>query len=329
MRSLLASVLALAVAAFALAAFAGSPGARTTPGVLEVCGPAEREIDARALPRTVDPGRCPVGGRRVEDGSVGGTVPSAGKGFHAEVLTTEGAQELEVRRLVDGTIELDHVGKETPDTAGARALDRATKSPGECSDGAFESGAWRVEGAFAYRINWRTTPGYLSRRAAIGAIRQAGGNVANTLNRCRLGDRVPAGIAYKGYTARQALAGGGSCPPGDGVNAVSFGDLPRALAVACTRYRLEEGYGVVTSSDVKIDNTGTLWTTNPNARSCKRRYDLEGIMTHERGHTFGLHHVPEDAHPNLTMGPVINGACQSSERSLGRGDVLGLGSKYR
>ena len=29
------------------------------------------------------------------------------------------------------------------------------------------------------------------------------------------------------------------------------------------------------------------------------------------------------------MSPVINGPCQTDERSLGRGDVLGLDNKYR
>ena len=51
-------------------------------------------------------------------------------------------------------------------------------------------------------------------------------------------------------------------------------------------------------------------------------------MTHERGHTFGLNHVAETGHGNLTMSPLINGPCQINERTLGRGDVLGLDRKY-
>ena len=31
---------------------------------------------------------------------------------------------------------------------------------------------------------------------------------------------------------------------------------------------------------------------------------------------------------NLTMSTNVNGVCQMAERSLGRGDVLGLGRKY-
>ena len=51
-------------------------------------------------------------------------------------------------------------------------------------------------------------------------------------------------------------------------------------------------------------------------------------MTHERGHTFGLNHVAESGHGNLTMSTIINGTCQASERTLGRGDVIGLDRKY-
>ena len=48
----------------------------------------------------------------------------------------------------------------------------------------------------------------------------------------------------------------------------------------------------------------------------------------ERGHNFGLGHVSESDHGNLTMSDRSNGPCQSSERSLGRGDAKSLNNKY-
>ena len=111
---------------------------------------------------------------------------------------------------------------------------------------------------------------------------------------------------------------------------ISFGDIRgRALAVTCTYFRLARGYDQVTSSDLKLDRTDVRWTTRPGDRACRGAYDIQGAVTDERGHTFGMGHVSERDHGNLTMSPIINGPCQASERTLGRGDVLGLGRKYR
>jgi hypothetical protein len=86
--------------------------AQTDARVLGACGPQEQEIDATDLPQVVESGRCPVEGRRIVDGDVESLVPPPGEGVYTEVLTTSGAQELEVARRADGTIELDHVGDE-------------------------------------------------------------------------------------------------------------------------------------------------------------------------------------------------------------------------
>ncbi len=63
-------------------------------------------------------------------------------------------------------------------------------------------------------------------------------------------------------------------------------------------------------------------------RSCRGLQDVESTVTHERGHTFGLGDVSESSHPNLTMSSESNGPCQTSERTLGRGDAVGLNRKY-
>lgn len=55
---------------------------------------------------------------------------------------------------------------------------------------------------------------------------------------------------------------------------------------------------------------------------------LISVMTHERGHTYGIAHVAESTHKNLTMSTAINGKCQVSESTLGYGDVLALRAVY-
>jgi len=129
MSRLLASGLALALAVMAVTTFARTPAAQTADRVLEACAPGKQTIDARALPTAIlTAERCPVAGREIADGEVGSDVPPAGESVHAEVLTTSGAEELEVRRREDGTIELQSVGEEAEAAGGDLAK---SGSPGE------------------------------------------------------------------------------------------------------------------------------------------------------------------------------------------------------
>jgi hypothetical protein len=321
---------AIALATLAVGVISRSPTAQTDPEVYEACRPDRDTIPAPDLPETVELESCPIGERVITDHGAGTVLPDPGEGVYTEVLTTTGAQELEVTHYRDGTVEFEHVGNDSNDEA---AIDPASSrelaargSPGECADPAFNRLGYRVgDEGLRYSYNRSTTPRNLRPAETIKAIRRGGANVATTRNTCRLGDRVPVGFAYAGKTSRHASFDSGACRTSDGVSVVSFGSLQRALAVTCTYW----SSGFVNSSDVKIDKSGTRWTTNPNSRNCRNAFDLEGVMTHERGHTFGLGHVAENYHRNLTMSPIINGTCQSSERTLGRGDVLGLEDIYK
>ena len=142
------------------------------------------------------------------------------------------------------------------------------------------------------------------------------------------GDRVPAELTYLGDTDLVANIDGNTCDF-DGSNVVSFGDLPGGtLATTCTwSVSNPSGYNEVRESDIKVNRADFKWTTNPRPRSCRNKYDMQSVMTHEWGHTFGLGHVSEEAHGKLTMSPLIQ-TCQKSERTLGKGGVLGLDNKY-
>jgi hypothetical protein len=325
MRRLLASGLALALALLAVTALARTPEAQTADRVLEACDPAKESLDARALPAVVDPDRCRVAGRTIVDGRVGTVVPPPGESVHAEVLTTTGADELEVERRRDGTVELGLVGE----AAGGLAK---ADGPGECSDPEYTDGIRRVpeDSPIRYKVNRSSTPSELRPGDAVNAIRRAGARVVNTKSNCRMGDRVPAGLIYEGKTGQTTNMGGLTCLTNDGNSVVAFGELPSGiLALTCNWGTPRPGYDDTVASDIRINKTGPRWTTSPRSGSCEGMWDLEGVMTHERGHTFGLGHVAETGHGNLTMSTNINGTCQMTERSLGRGDVLGLGAKYR
>ena len=329
MRRLLASGPALALAVLAVTTFAKTPAAQTPDRVLEACEPGKQEIDARALPATVEPGECPAGGRSISDGPVGSVVPPPGQTVYAEVLTTSGAEELSVRRLPDGTIRLDHVGEEPGESAGGD-LGRAVDREG-CYRDAYTDYDHKVTERATYNFRVSTTPRDLSRGEARDAITRAARNVFDTRNGCRMGDRVPAALEYGGRTGAPAQVGDGLCGENDGRSVVAFGDLKGGVvAAACTISgdRPNYPYDEVLSADIKINRADHRWTTSPNSRSCSRAYDAEAVMTHEWGHVFGLGHVSESGNRNLTMSPAINGPCQAAEGSLGRGDVLGLDGKY-
>jgi hypothetical protein len=68
------------------------------------------------------------------------------------------------------------------------------------------------------------------------------------------------------------------------------------------------------------------WFTGGVPAGCSNQFSLEGVATHERGHTYGLGHVNSQA---LTMRPRV-GPCGSSRNlvTLGLGDMLGLEQKY-
>jgi hypothetical protein len=319
-------VLGFAFAAAIVGMFA--PAAQTED-VLDACEPGKREIKAAALPGIVEPGECPIEGRRIVDGGVGTVVPGPGEGVYAEILTTSGAQELEVRRRADGALELEHVGDDS-DAAATEGSAGLTGGPGECSDPAYTHFSYRVASSLDYRINLTSTPPEISRRSAKNAIRRAASNVFGTDNDCRMGDRVPVALRYAGKTPARAQSGNGLCGADDGRSVVSFGSLREGvLAAACTLSNERPGYNEVRVSDVKINKANFKWTTKPGSRSCSKRFDVESVMTHEWGHTFGLGHVLESRHGNLTMSGGVNGPCQDAERTLGRGDVLALDGKYR
>jgi hypothetical protein len=318
----------LVLAALAVGVVARAPAAQTTGP--EACRPGDGPILAAALPQTVELAECPIGGQMITDNGVGAVVPGPGQGIYVHSLTTEGSQELEVTRYRDGTVELEHVGDETQAAGGEREIG-AAGGPGECSDDAFNvSPDFRVEGDLRWYFNPRTTPDELSRKGAVRAIRRGTTAITGARNNCGLGDPVDKAMSYEGSTkARAQVGSGGGCNDDDERTVVSFGTLPEhTLAVTCVMKHFVDGSWRTKWSDIMLDKAHHNWTTRPKGPSCKGRYDVESTVAHERGHTFGLGHVSESGHGNLTMSDTSNGPCQLSERSLGRGDVLGLRKKY-
>ena len=194
---------------------------------------------------------------------------------------------------------------------------------------AFVNNNWRVAKFLRYAINVRSIPSELRKRSAVLAIRKGGRNIYNTRNSCGFRDRVPARLIYTGNTRSSAnINSNATCSRQNGKSVIGFGTLPRNYtSFYCMVTGARPGPDRPIANDVRLNKASKTWTTNPKGR-CGGRWDVESTVTHERGHTFGLAHVSERRHGKLTMSPDSEGACQASERTLGRGDVLGLARKY-
>jgi hypothetical protein len=209
-------------------------------------------------------------------------------------------------------------------------------SPSKCSDGTYELDApsYYVPGTFEYWFNASSTPSGLSVSNTEQAVKESVTNWTTAKNGCGLSDQVSLTSEYQG---RQSggyveINDDGTCQAkADSRNETGFGSLPSdLLGVACVWFgwAKKPPYPVI-GADVRLNKSKSWWNT---LASCTgSRYIVEAVLTHERGHVFGLTHgskVVESGHGNLTMSPKINGYCSDAEASLGKGDVLGMRVNY-
>jgi hypothetical protein len=199
-----------------------------------------------------------------------------------------------------------------------------------CGQTAFDIRDSRQEHTFTWVMNLDSVPPHLDRGRALAAVRRATATVARARTPCPLvgGDPALPRAIYSGPTGRHAnVTSDEECFPAersDGISVVSFGDLPDdVVAVTCTY----SDRGDIWQSDVLLNDDPGVFTLDP-LDACADSYDLQAVMTHERGHSFGLGHVPETTGADeLTMSSFM-GRCDASARTLGAGDVLGLRQIY-
>jgi hypothetical protein len=295
-KNVAANVAALSLMLLAAAGCVGCGGAESGDGTLEL------RADLRP-------------GELAERDGVRVIVPEPGSGVFAEVIAADGSMHtLELETQLDGTV-VEHL-------AGTAASSRS--NPPACSDGAFNLASYHWSETLHWRFKASTTPASLNTAAVEDALVAGTTNITTSRNDCGLSDKVAATQHYDGTTATGPnIHDNGTCGSADGLSVVAFGALPNAaLGVTCTWY----SQGVALETDIRLNRGDHAWyTTKP--VGCNNRFDLQGVMTHERGHSFGLAHVSEASHGALTMSEAI-GPCDSSARTLGLGDVRGLREKY-
>lgn len=209
--------------------------------------------------------------------------------------------------------------------------DTPLDAPGACVDPTWGNLGYKEAHQHQWYFAEGSIPSNLGLSATRDAVQNGGQNIARVNNDCGLADNVSASLSYQGNTTVATnIDSNGSCYLGtttqNNTSTVAFGTIDGTpLAKHCA---LTSNNDVV-SSDIKFNKSRYTWTNTPGSdcSDTNRKYDVETVMTHERGHTFGLADLNEDLHGNLTMGGRIR-HCSAKERTLGHGDVLGLENKY-
>ena len=296
-------------------------------------------------------------GEIVRYDGIGVEVPAPGRFIAQNALNTDGTRSLGVLTQRDGTVLVTTAGPEETvfDTVGPIQIqDLATErdptaelpeagagAPGECQDGTYNLMRWEYPSGVKHP-KWKTTMNWYFKTSsapddfmtvseARDALLRAVANVTQARNNCGLDDQVNASQNYHGATTAGAQLGadGDICVAHrDRQSVVAFGPIadPIALARNCI-WGFEDrdsDTARIAESDTRI-NANKFWTDKPEA--CTFQYMLEGVMTHEFGHAYGLWHVGEREHGQLTMSTKSN-ECSLSETTLGLGDVRGLRALY-
>ena len=325
-RSLAALALAVAGIATSLPAVAAP-----APDFAPWCR-SNAVLRAEELPRVARPAQCPLDGRVIDDHGVRLVVPGRGEKIGGEAMLADGStQVLEATRLSDGGLVLGQVGDEGTHAESAGGGTVSTMGASDCQDDAYQLSDYRETNNHVWYYKASTTPPGLSIGAVAQDLVDAFNAISSSRNECGLRDEVDALQQYGGGTSvGSGIDHTGACPArGDGHYVVDFGNLPEnMLARTCWRgLRTAQGWFEITEADVKIRKAAALFAGAVPPGCGGARYSIEAIVTHEAGHTFGLRHVAETQHPDLTMSERTP-ACSLSPASLGLGDIKALRAVY-
>ena len=258
---------------------------------------------------------------RIALGDLGVVVPARGETVGIQVHRLDGTTgELVLQRNADGTVQTVDLG----------ALPTVDALPKKCADKAFSLEGFRWTTAYAWSFRAASTPKGYDATAVEGALRRAANNITGSANACSLPDQVSATNVYKGRTTVSpnivSSKTSVTCGKRDGHNVVAFGALPQPyLGLTCYWW---DGNGAALEADVKLNAAYHAWFSGASVPAgCSNRFSIEATMTHEFGHAFGLGHVSEANHGELTMSTRLS-PCTVGPARLGLGDVLGLRAKY-
>lgn len=153
---------------------------------------------------------------------------------------------------------------------------------------------------------------------------RAASNIVNENNNCGHTQHGIMAESYEGRLQQKAnISDSATCESPDGKSIVGFGTLPSGIvAYTCTWYSSD----AATESDARLNSAYYRWVTDEGS-GCQYAFNVDNIMTHERGHTFGLKDVYDSAHAELTM-YGYSSPCKKNKETLALGDMRALNDIY-
>lgn len=200
-----------------------------------------------------------------------------------------------------------------------------------CSDAFYVLGGYKESNNHAWYFNNSGSGSWLGTGSGLSSDLAAANIMTNATNNCSIVANPTNQSTYVGLTSRTPdVQSNGQCPtlPQDTVNVHGWASgLPGGtLARTCWWGVPKPGIDELSTADVVFNSTKKWFSTIPSG--CSGAYDMVGVAAHEWGHVFGLSHADHPStHANLTMSSIA-GSCTVAQRSLGKGDVLGLLALY-
>jgi hypothetical protein len=266
-----------------------------------------------------------VAGDVVRIGDVGIIVPPPGMAVGMTADKEDGT--VVDLAIVNPAIGAVHIAESVRPEAGPLVI--ANAAPDQCKDGAYKLEGSHWAQPMTWFFNDATTPAANSRTNVTNGLLVGANAITTQRNACGFADLVTAQHVYAGTTTLKpnltSSTTAVTCGDTDGSNVVAFGPLPSGyLAITCYWYNPDNNTNI--EADIRFA-TGNKWFALGVPTGCSNKWGIEQVATHEFGHAFGLGHVAQSTHPELTMAPQSL-PCTNAHVSLGLGDVRGLRALY-